>query len=114
MTYKENNSLWTQKGATLTDKSAQKEYKLTQQEIFEAIEAGKLDYHRNYLYGNPCLKLIRNQVEALVKEKYGSRHLANKKLNAELSKVNTEIRSLKRRISQLEKRKKELLDTLDS
>jgi hypothetical protein len=114
MAYKEDNSLWTKKGATLTDKSAQKEYKLTQQEIFDAIKAGKLDYRRNYLYGNPCLKLFRNQVEALVKGKYGSRHLANKKLNAELSKVNTAIRSLKRKIAQLEKRKKELLDTPDS
>lgn len=114
MAYEEDNSLWTQIGATLTDKSAQKEYNLTQQEIFDAIQAGKLDYHRNYLYGNPCLKLLRNQVEALVNKKYGSHHLANKKLNAELSKVNTEIRSLKRKISQLEKRKKELLGILDS
>ena len=115
MTYKkEDNSLWTKKGATLSDKSAQKDYNLTQQEIFEAIKAGKLDYRRNNLYGNPCLKLLRNQVEGFVNGKYGSSRLENKKLNAELSKVNTEIRSLKRKISQLEKRKKELLDTLGS
>ncbi|MCZ6873148.1 MAG: hypothetical protein O7G88_06405 [bacterium] len=64
MDYKENNTRWTKKGATLSDKTAQKEYSLTQQEIFEAIKAGKLDYRHNTLYGNPSLKLLRDQVEA--------------------------------------------------
>ena len=35
-------SIWSQKGATLSDKSARRAFGLTQQEINEAIGAGKL------------------------------------------------------------------------
>jgi curved DNA-binding protein CbpA len=112
MAYEEDHSLWTKKGATLSDKTAQKEFNLTQEEIYAAIKEGKLKYRHNTLYGNPCFKLLRNEVEDLVSEKYGLNYLKNKKLKVELSKVNTEIRSLKRKILQLEKRKKELLDAL--
>lgn len=112
MSYEEDHSLWTKKGATLSDKTAQKEFNLTQEEIYAAIKAEKLNYRHNTLYGNPCFKLLRNEVEDLVTEKYGTDYLKTKKIKAELSKINTEIRSLKRKISQLEKRKKELLDPL--
>ena len=57
---------WTQKGATLSDKSARKEFGLTQQEIIAAIRAGKLQYRQNYAHGNPFLRLLRNEVEVLV------------------------------------------------
>ena len=35
---------WGRKGATLSDKTALQEYGLTQDEIFAAIDAGKLQY----------------------------------------------------------------------
>ena len=35
---------WGRKGATLSDKTARSEYGLTQDEIFAAIDAGKLQY----------------------------------------------------------------------
>jgi hypothetical protein len=35
---------WARKGATLSDKTARTEYGLTQDEIFAAIDAGKLQY----------------------------------------------------------------------
>ncbi len=38
----EDSSIWTQKGATLSDKSARQEFGLTQQEIYAAMRAGKL------------------------------------------------------------------------
>lgn len=109
----EDNSLWTRKGATLSDRTAQKEFGLTQEEIVEAIKIGKLQYRHNSLYGNPSLKLLRNQVEKLVIEKYGTDYLKTQQTKTELRKVSTEIRSLNRKISQLEKRKKELLEALD-
>lgn len=112
MNYKEDISLWTQKGATLSDKTAQKEFDLTQEEIIGAIKAGKLHYRHNTLFGNPCLKLLRNEVEAFVNEKYGGNHLKTQKLKNELNKVNTEIRSLKRKLSKLEKKKKALSEVL--
>ena len=114
MAYIEDNAVWVKKGATLSDKTAQKEFGLTQEEIIEAIKAGKLQYRHNTLYGNPCLKLLRNEVEDLVNAKYGIDYLKTKNTKNELSKVNTEIRSLKRKISQLEKRKEELLEILNS
>jgi len=112
MDHIEDISLWTKKGATLSDKTAQKEFNLTQEEIITAIKAGKLDYRHNTLFGNPCLKLLRNEVEAFVTEKYGDNHLEIQKAKTELKKVNTEIGSLKRKISKLEKRKKALSEAL--
>jgi len=60
------------------------------------------------------LKLLKSEVEDLVNVKYGSDYLQTKNTKAELSRVNTEIRSLKRRIAQLEKRKAELLAMLNA
>ena len=56
----ESNSLWTKKGGTLSDKTAQKEFGLTSEEIVDAIKTEKLEYRHNTLYGNPSLKLLRN------------------------------------------------------
>jgi hypothetical protein len=33
-----------------------------EEEIIDAIKAGKLQYRHNTLYGNPCLKLLRHEV----------------------------------------------------
>src|SRR2546421_12573423 len=100
MAYTEDNAVWVKKGDTLSEKTAQKEFGLTQEEIIEAIKTGKLQYRHNTLYGNPCLKLLRNEVEDLVKAKYGRNYLQTKNAKNELSRVSTEIRSLKRKISQ--------------
>ena len=40
----EDNSVWTKKGGTLSDKSARKEFGITQEEIIDAIRGGKLQY----------------------------------------------------------------------
>ena len=112
MEHEEDTSLWTKKGATLSDKTAQKEFNLTQEEIITAIKAGKLHYRHNTLFGNPCLKLLRNEVEEFVTEKYGDNHLEIQKVKTELKKVTTEIGSLKRKIPKLEKRKKALAEAL--
>jgi hypothetical protein len=110
----EDHSLWTRKGETLSDKTAQKEFELTEQEIIAAIQSGKLQYRVNSLYGNPYFRLLRTEVESLVTEKYGCNYLKNKQMTTELSKVTTEIRSLKRKLAQLEKRKADLLQDLNS
>jgi hypothetical protein len=47
------------KGATLSDKTARSEYGLTQDEIFAAIDAGKLQYRPAAMHGNPWLRLLR-------------------------------------------------------
>ena len=114
MAYTDDNAVWVKKGATLSDKTAQKEFGLTQEEIIDAIKAGKLRYRHNTLYGNPCLKLLRHEVEDLVNAKYGGDYLQTKNAQTALRKVETEIRSLKRKIAQLEKRKEALLAMLNA
>jgi hypothetical protein len=109
----EANSSWFKKGATLSDKSARKEFGLTQEEIIEAIEDGKLHYHVNSVFGNPYLKLIRSEVEALVDEKHGSNYLKKKKIKKELAQINKELKMLKAQLLSLEQRKAELMACLD-
>jgi hypothetical protein len=106
-------SVWSQKGATLSDKSARKEFGLTQEEIIEAIKAGKLQYRHNNVFGNPYLKLVRSEVEALVDEKYGNNYLKQKKIKKELAQTTKELKRLKAQVVSLEQRKVELLVSLD-
>ena len=106
------NSIWGQKGATLSDKSACKEYGLTQDEIFVAIRAGKLQFQQNSMHGNPWFRLLRHEVEALAKEKSGKDGLHKKKLQKELADLNKEARKLKTRMKAIERRKAELTKEL--
>ena len=93
------------KARLLSDTSAQREFGLTRQEIFEAVRCGKLQYRENNIYGNPYLRLIRREVEALVKEKYGVEYLKKNKLKKEMAKVKRALKALKARAASLEKRK---------
>ena len=105
-------SEWNKKGGTLSEKSARKEFGLTQEEIIEAIKAGKLQYRHNHIYGNPYLRLLRREVEAYVEERYGSDHLKIAQLKHELALVNREIKRLKTQLKTLEQRKQELVGLL--
>src|SRR5207237_9931639 len=100
----DDSAVWVQKGATLSDKTAQKEFGLRQEDIIEAIKAGKLHYRHNTLYGNPCLKLLREEVECLVNEKYDMDNLKQRIDKTELDQVQTIIRSLHMKHTQQEKR----------
>ncbi len=84
---------WTQKGATLSDKSACKEFGLAQQDIIEAIKAGKLQYRQNYMHGNPYFRLLREEVENLVVEKYGAAYLQQQQQKKELAQINEAARA---------------------
>ncbi len=107
-----SDSVWTQKGGTFSDKSARKEFGLTQDEIIEAIKSGKLQCKQNYMHGNPYFRLLRSEVESLVIEKYGKDYLKKKKLKNELSQVTKEIRRLKKKLKSLEGKKVELLENI--
>jgi len=108
-----DTAIWTQKGATLSDKSARQEFGLTQQEIIAAIRAGKLQYREQHMHGNPWFRLLRHEVEVLVKTKCGSDHLHKKKLEKELADINKEARKLKTRLAALDRRRAELTKELD-
>ena len=67
---------WQRKGATLSDKTARQEFGLTQDEIYDAIDAGTLQYRRAYMHGNPWLRLLRREVEALARTRHGDRYVS--------------------------------------
>ena len=107
------SSIWGQQGATLSDKSARKEFGLTQEEIFAAMRAGKLQYQQNSMHGNPWFRLLRHEVEALVREQCGKDGLHKKKLEKELADLNKEARKIKTRLKAIERRRTELMEELD-
>ena len=106
------DSIWSRKGATLSDKSARQEFGLTQDEIVAAIRAGRLKFRQSNMHGNPWFRLLRHEVEALVTEKGGQDHLHKKKLQKELADLNKEARKLKTRLKVIERRRDELMEEL--
>jgi hypothetical protein len=88
--------------------TAEKEYGVTREFIVEGIRAGKLEYREGAVWGNPFLRILRNQLEPYIAEKLGREHLTNIKTQAELRAINKEIVEIKRRLAVLEGRKAEL------
>src|SRR5258708_13543071 len=85
---------WGRKGATISDKTARLEYGLTQEEIYAAIDAGKLRYRPAAMHGNPWLRLLRREVEDLVRARSGARYLRERKARTELAQTNPELKQL--------------------
>jgi hypothetical protein len=108
----EQNIEWQRKGATLSDKTARKEFGLTQDEIYDAIEAGTLHYRQAYMHGNPWLRLLRREVEALARTRHGDGYVNKQQDKAELARVNREIRRLRSELAELEERRSALSSRL--
>ncbi len=85
---------------------------MTQQEIVGAIRAGKLQFRQSNMHGNPWFRLLRHEVEALVREKGGQDHLHKKKLQKQLADLNKEARKIKSRLKTVERRRAELMEEL--
>ena len=96
---------WGRKGATLSDKTARAEYGLTQDEIYAAIDAGKLRYRPAAMHGNPWLWLLRREVEDLAGARSGDRYPRERK-------ARTELRQLRVQLAALEERRAALLAEL--
>src|SRR5438093_5782686 len=105
----ELDSEWQRKGATLSDKTAREEFGLTQDDIVRAIRAGTLHYREGSMYGNPWLRLLRREVEALVQQKHGNKYLKDRQSKVELARINRELRRLKTQIARLEEKKSKLI-----
>ncbi len=101
-------SEWQRKGATLSDKTARQEFGLTQDQIERAIRAGKLQCRVNSIYGNPFLRLLRREVEALIKKEHGDAYFRNKQSKTELTRINRELKRLKKQMAALEAQKSKL------
>jgi hypothetical protein len=100
---------WQRKGATLSDKTARKEFGLTQDELLAAIRAGKLQYRQGSMHGNPWLRLLRRELEALVEAKHGNDYLRGQQTQVELARINRELKRLLNEVAGLEERKAKLL-----
>jgi len=106
------DSEWQRKGATLSDKTARKEYGLTQDELVQAIRVGNLRYREASMHGNPWLRLLRREVEALAKKKRGDDYLKDRRANTELGGIDRALKRLKRQVAVLEERKAKLMADL--
>jgi hypothetical protein len=103
---------WSRKGATLSDKTARSEYGLTQDEIIAAINAGKLQYRSASTHGNLWPRLLRREVEELVRTQQGERYLRERQARTELARVNRELKQLRTQLAALEERRTALLSEL--
>ena len=103
---------WGRKGTTLSDKTARQQYGLTQDEIYAAIDAGKLQYRSAAMHGNPWLRLLRREVEDLAKSLHGERYLRDRQARTELARVNRELKQLRAQLAALEERRAVLLSEL--
>lgn len=106
------DSEWRRKGATLSHKTAQEEFGLTWEDIVRAIRAGRLHCQQQSMHGNPWLRLLRREVEMLVRERHGASYLRNRQAKTELARINRELKRLKTQIAVLEERKSELITDL--
>lgn len=103
---------WSQKGATLSDKTARKQFGLTQAEIEAAIEAGQLQYRVGVVHGNPWLRLLRREVEELMESTYNDRDHRQRRAKAELGRVDLELKHLQAEVAALEEQRAKLLADL--
>src|SRR6185312_6795928 len=93
---------WGRQGATLSDKTARSQYGLTQEEIYAAIDAGKLRYRPAAMHGNPWLLQLRREVEDLVRARSGDRYLRERRARTELAQINRELKQLRVQLTALD------------
>ena len=105
---------WSRKGATLSDKTARKEFGLTQDEIDAAIDAGRLQYRVGVIHGNPWLRLLRREVEELMDSIYSDRDHRQRRAKAELARVDRDLKKLRAEVATLEEHRTKLLADLEA
>lgn len=104
---------WNRKGATLSDKTARKEYKVDQEFIIKGIEAGELECRYASVWGSPFIKVLRRQLEEYIAAELGAEYLAKAKGKTELPKIKKEIAEIEQKLRELQIRKAELERIMD-
>ncbi len=100
---------WGQKGATPSNKTARTELDPRQEEIVQAIDAGSLQCRVGSMQGSPWLRLLRSEVEELVRSTLDERGLEDRTVSAELARVEREMKRPRRQLAALEQCRSELL-----
>jgi predicted nuclease with TOPRIM domain len=104
---------WSRKGPTLSDKTARKEFGLSQGEIVAAIDAGQLQYRVGVIHGNPWLRLLRRELEELMDSTFKDRDHRQRRARAELARVNGDLKKLRAEVAELEEHRAKLLADLE-
>jgi hypothetical protein len=99
---------WNRKGATLSDVTAQKEYRVTRDFIVKGIRDGKLEYREGAVWGNPYLRVLRSQLELYIAEELGAERLSSNKNQTELRRIKKEMVDLNKRLVELRARRTEI------
>jgi hypothetical protein len=99
---------WNRKGATLSDVTAKKEYGVTRDFIIKGIRAHKLEWREGAIWGNPYIRILRGQLEKYIEKELGEEYLVTVKGQTELRKIKKDISELQKRLNALEDRKSEL------
>jgi len=105
---------WSRKGATLSHKTARKEFGPTQDGIVAAIDAGQLQYRVGVIQGNPWLRLLRRELEDLMDNAYNDRDHRQRRARAELARVDRNPKKLRAEIAALEEHRTKLLADSES
>jgi len=105
---------WSRKGATLSDKTARKEFGLTQDEIVAAIDAGQLQHRVGVIHGNPWLRLLRREVEELMESTCNDLDHRHRRARAELAWVDRDLKKLRAEVAALEEHRAKLLADLEA
>ena len=105
---------WSRKGATLSDKTARREFGLTQDEIVAAIDAGQLQYRVGVIAGNPWLRLLRREVEGLMDSTHNDRDHRQRRTRAELARVDRTLKKLRAEVATLEEHRAKLRADLET
>jgi hypothetical protein len=74
----------------------------------ETAGGGVLQLLAGLRHGNPWLRLLRREVEALARARHGDRYVNEQQARAELTRVNREIRRLRTELAELEERRAKL------
>ena len=103
---------WIKKGATLTDATTKAEYGVDREFIVKGIKTGIIEYREGAMWGNPCLRILRSQLEKYITDELGGNYLLEVKSQAELRSIKKEISRLKKELSTLQYRKRILEESL--
>lgn len=71
MSYNDVSYEWTKKGCTLSDKTAFKEFGLTQDDIIKAINEGNLQFREGSIYGIPILDCLDQKLKNWLQKNLG-------------------------------------------
>ena len=99
---------WNRKGATLSDVTAKAEYGVDRDFVIKGIRAGRLEYRDGAIWGNPYLRILRSQLEKYIAEELGTEYLVKVKNKSELRKIKKEISEINKRLKVLQDRKIEI------